>query len=121
DDETKLGLARPHPCDAGEPENLAAQVERSDGLDLAIVESEQPAERVAVAERHRPAEAEPDVFWMQQASELYAARQIRHVQPANAHGAEAPECTAPHVGIGDCVQITAIEPDVLQGTGIERV
>src|SRR5215510_14431175 len=74
DDEGDFRAGRPDPDDGGEAEQPAVHVERADGFDLAVIEPEQPAKSVAVAQRRGPAETPPHVLGMQEPSELHTTR-----------------------------------------------
>ena len=58
---------------------------------------------------------------MQQTAELDATRMISHLYPPDAHGAEAAEGAAAGGGIGDGLEVAAVEADVLQCARIERL
>src|SRR5262245_10803515 len=88
DDETELRRPRLDPGDGSERKYLARQVESADGLDLAVVKSEQAAERLAVTQRRRTPEPQADVQRIQQPPELDTAQQVAELHPPDPHGAE---------------------------------
>jgi hypothetical protein len=95
-------------------EDPSAHVERTDSLNLAVIESEQAAKGIAVAKRGGPPEPQTDILGMQESTELDATRMIGHLYPAHAHGAEAAEGAAAGCGIGDGLKVAAVEADIFQ-------
>ena len=103
------------------PKELATRIERPDGFDLAVVEPEQPANSVAITERGQAPKSQSNVLRMQQAAELHTARQIRGLDPSYAHRAEASKRRPAGTSIGNGVQTTSMQPDILQGALVERM
>ena len=58
---------------------------------------------------------------MQQAAELHTARQIRGLDPSYAHRAEASKRRPAGRSIGNGVQTTSMQPDILQRALVERM
>ena len=46
---------------------------------------------------------------------------IGRIEPSEAHGPETAECAAACGGVRDGMKIPAVEPDVFQSAGIERL
>ena len=102
DDESDFRRARLHPGDGGEPEEPAAHVERADCLDPSVIEPEQSAKGVAIAERSQPAESPSDILGMQETSELDATWQIGRIEPSQAPPKLVIEGSGRGHGVGLC-------------------
>jgi hypothetical protein len=120
-DQRDFSYARRDPGDGAECQNLAAEVERADRFDAAVVEPEQSSECLGIAERRRPSETSAYVVRLQQPPELDASCHVVGTDTPDAHGAEAAECAGARAGVGDRVQIAAMEPDILESASVERV
>ena len=58
---------------------------------------------------------------MQQTGKLDTTGEIRDLDPPHAHRTEPADDPPVGVGVGNPMQVAAVEPEILQGAGIERV